>query len=258
MTTALKDANRTTSTGTPALEVKELRSGYDTTLVLRGVSMTVAQGSIVALLGPNGAGKTTLLKSLCGLLPVQSGTVSMLGDDITHLSTFHRAGRGLCYIPEGRGIFRSMTVRENLVMQAAPGRKAAQEAIALAVEAFPVLGRRLGQTAETLSGGEQQMLAVTQAYVRQPKLILVDEASFGLAPKIVEEIFEFLRRATEMGAALLLVDQFVERALEMAHFAYVLSGGEIVYAGTPSALSEGEIMSRYLGGNDELHLSEGV
>lgn len=244
------------SSAVPALEVQNLESGYGTTLVLRGVSMTVAPGSVVALLGPNGAGKTTMLKAICGLLPVRAGQVCMVGEDITHVRPHRRADRGLCYIPEGRGIFRSLTVKENLVMQASPGRRAAEEAIALAVDAFPVLGRRLGQTAETLSGGEQQMLAVTQAYVRQPKLILVDEASFGLAPKIVGEIFDFLSRATKMGAALLLVDQFVERALEMAHFVYVLSGGEIVYSGPPSALTKAELMSRYLGATDDVGNSE--
>jgi branched-chain amino acid transport system ATP-binding protein len=245
--TQVDAATPETEVAAAALEVTDLKSGYDTTLVLRGVSLTVARSSVVALLGPNGAGKSTLLKSLCGLLPVRSGQVRMDGEDVTRMSAHGRADRGLCYIPEGRGIFKSLTVKENLVMQARPGRKAAEEAVALAIEAFPVLGKRLSQTAQTLSGGEQQMLAVTQAYVRQPKLILVDEASFGLAPKVVEAIFDFLRRATDTGSALLLVDQFVERALDMADFAYVLSGGEIVYSGPAASLSQDEIMSRYLG-----------
>jgi branched-chain amino acid transport system ATP-binding protein len=230
-----------------ALEVIGVESGYDATTVLRGVSLTVARGSVVALLGPNGAGKSTLLKSLCGLLPVRAGTVHFDGVDVTHSSAHSRAERGLCYIPEGRGVFRSLTVKENLILQARPGRRAAEEAVALAVEAFPVLGKRLSQPAQNLSGGEQQMLAVTQAYVRQPTLIMVDEASFGLAPKIVDAIFGFLRRAIDGGAALLIVDQFVDRALAMADQAYVLSGGEIVYAGAASDLSQDEIVSRYLG-----------
>jgi branched-chain amino acid transport system ATP-binding protein len=231
----------------PALEIAEVESGYNAALVLRGVSLTVPRASVVALLGPNGAGKSTLLKALCGLLPVRSGTVWMDGEDITHASAHSRADRGLCYIPEGRGVFRSLTVKENVLLQARPGRKAGEEALARAVDVFPVLAKRLSQTAQTLSGGEQQMLAMTQAYVRKPKLILVDEASFGLAPKVVDAIFDFLRRATESGSALLIVDQFVERALAMADHAYVLSGGEVVYSGPAASLSQDEIMSRYLG-----------
>jgi branched-chain amino acid transport system ATP-binding protein len=231
----------------PALAVDDLVGGYDATVVLRKVSLSVAASSVVALLGPNGAGKSTLLKMVCGLLRPDSGTITMAGQDVTPLSSHRRADLGLCYIPEGRGIFRSLTVKENLILQAEPGRKARDSALALACEAFPVLGRKLPQTAGTLSGGEQQMLAVAQAYVRQPTLILVDEASFGLAPKMVNTIFEFLQRATELGAALLLVDQFVERALELADHVYVLNGGEIVFSGAPQGLDQEQIMQQYLG-----------
>jgi branched-chain amino acid transport system ATP-binding protein len=165
------------------------------------------------------------------------------------MSTPQRAHRGVCYIPEGRGVFRSLTVRENLVMQSPPGGQ--DQAIERAREAFPILGERLGQTAGTLSGGEQQMLAVAQAYVREPRLILVDEASLGLAPMVVSTIFDFLKSVNERGASLLLVDQFVARALDMATTAYVMRRGTIVYSGAPAALRDGNLFRHYLGTEDD-------
>jgi branched-chain amino acid transport system ATP-binding protein len=148
-------------------------------------------------------------------------------------------------VPEGRGVFRSLSVRENLVMQAKRGHE--REAIDRAADAFPVLYERLNQSAGTLSGGEQQMLAMASSYVRNPKLILVDEASLGLAPVIVDQVFSFLRQVTSEGAALLIVDQFVTRALEMATTAYVLRQGEITYTGAADALLDGGLFSQYLG-----------
>ncbi|MCW2751030.1 MAG: branched-chain amino acid transporter ATPase [Aeromicrobium sp.] len=235
----------------PALELRSVVSGYGNTTVLRDVSLTVPAGSVTALLGPNGAGKTTLLKTVSGLLRPTAGSVSMDGREVTKLSPFRRTGLGLCHIPEGRGVFRGLTVRENLVMQSKPGTEEA--AIERATEAFPIVGKRLGQLAGTLSGGEQQMLAMARAYVQDPRLILVDEASLGLAPLVVDSIFTFLHRLAESGAALLIVDQFVSRALEMATTAYVLRRGEIVFDGSAVDLRERDVFNDYLGRSDPGH-----
>ena len=232
---------------TPALRVSRVQCGYGRTEVLRGVDLAVDTGSVVALLGANGAGKSTLLKTISGLLRPTSGTVELFGEDVTGESTARRASRGLCHIPEGRGIFRSLTVRENLELQSAPGQSKAT--IERAVASFPLLGIRLGQQAGTMSGGEQQMLAMARAYARQPKLVLVDEASLGLAPLIVDEIFSFLSAITKEGASLLVVDQFVARALNMAERAYVLNRGVITFDGTAEELRKGDVFERYLGGS---------
>jgi branched-chain amino acid transport system ATP-binding protein len=229
-----------------ALHVSGLHCGYGRTEVLRGIDLDVDAGSVVALLGANGAGKSTLLKTISGLLHPTAGTVELFGDDVTRESTARRANRGLCHIPEGRGIFRSLTVRENLELQSIPGRS--RETLERAVATFPVLGLRLGQQAGTMSGGEQQMLAIARAYARQPKLVLVDEASLGLAPLIVDEIFGFLSSITKQGASLLIVDQFVARALDMASRAYVLNRGTITFDGTAEELRKGDVFERYLGG----------
>jgi branched-chain amino acid transport system ATP-binding protein len=228
-----------------ALEVRGLVTGYERTTILRGVDLDVPAGEVTALVGPNGAGKTTFLRAVSGFLPCARGTVSLFGADVTKLASFRRFERGLCHVPEGRGVFRSLTVRENLVMQAKRGHE--REAIDRAAAAFPVLYGRLNQSAGTLSGGEQQMLAMAAAYVRNPSLILVDEASLGLAPLIVDQVFAFLRQVTSEGAALLIVDQFVTRALEMATTAYVLRQGEITYSGAANELLDGELFSQYLG-----------
>jgi branched-chain amino acid transport system ATP-binding protein len=228
-----------------ALEIRGLETGYERTTILRGVSLDVPAGEITALVGPNGAGKTTLLRAVSGFLPCTRGTVSLFGADVTKLAPFRRFERGLCHVPEGRGVFRSLSVRENLVMQAKRGHE--REAIDRAADAFPVLYERLNQSAGTLSGGEQQMLAMASAYVRNPQLILVDEASLGLAPVIVDQVFSFLRQVTSEGAALLIVDQFVTRALEMATTAYVLRQGEITYTGAADELLDAGLFSQYLG-----------
>jgi branched-chain amino acid transport system ATP-binding protein len=229
-----------------ALEVIGVRAGYERTEVLREISLVVPAGAVVALLGANGAGKSTTLKTISGLVRPTAGTVRMFGDDITNESTAKRANRGLCHIPEGRSVFRSLTVRENLELQAPSGSES--DAIALAIESFPVLGRRINQQAGTLSGGEQQMLAMARAYTRRPRLVLVDEASLGLAPLIVDQIFAFLVSITGQGASLLIVDQFVARALEMASHAYVLNRGVITFDGSADELRQGDVFERYLGG----------
>ena len=229
----------------PALELRGISGGYGHTTVLRGVNLTVPAASVTALLGPNGAGKTTLLKTISGLLRAASGSVVMAGEDVTNLSPARRTARGMCHIPEGRGVFRGLTVRDNLIMQSAKGSEA--KAMERATDVFPILGSRLQQTAGTLSGGEQQMLAMARAYVREPTLILVDEASLGLAPLIVGAIFEFLHQLAQKGVALLIVDQFVTRALAMADTAYVLGRGEITYSGTADELMGRDVFKEYLG-----------
>jgi branched-chain amino acid transport system ATP-binding protein len=229
----------------PALVVSGLEAGYGTTQVLRDVSLRVATGEVTALVGPNGAGKSTLLRTVAGLLPATKGSVRLLGADVTKKAAHRRFAAGLCLVPEGRGIFRSLTVRENLVLQSSKGREEA--AVDQATEAFPILRQRLGQTAGTLSGGQQQMLAMAAAYVRNPKLVLVDEASLGLAPLVVDEIFEFLGQLPARGASLLVVDQFVTRALQLATTAYVLRQGEVVYSGGAAELLDGDLFAHYTG-----------
>jgi branched-chain amino acid transport system ATP-binding protein len=227
----------------PALALEGISAGYGRTTVLRDVSLEVPAGSVVALLGPNGAGKTTLLKVASGLLRPTAGQVRLLGKDITREPVHRRADRGLGHIPEGRGIYRSLTVRDNLRMQAP--RKLRDEAIERAVSAFPVLGERLGQVAGTMSGGQQQMLSMAAAYVRGSQVIIVDEPSLGLAPVVVDAVFEFLETVVTSGVSLLVVDQFVARALAIASTAYVLRRGEIVFHGLPEELGEG-LFERYV------------
>jgi branched-chain amino acid transport system ATP-binding protein len=231
-------------TAPPALEVTGLRAGYGRTVVLWDLDLTVAAGEVVALLGPNGAGKSTLLRAVSGFLPALAGSVRLFGEDVTAEAPHRRFARGVCHVPEGRGIFRSLTVRENLELQA--GRARAKEALERAASAFPILGTRRDQNAGTLSGGQQQMLAMAAAYVRDPRLVLVDEASLGLAPVVVDEIFDFLHRLTTRGSALLLVDQFATRALGLAGAAYVLRRGRVVHRGTAAELLDGNLFERYV------------
>jgi len=177
-------------------------AGYGDTTVLRNVSLRVPAGATVALLGPNGAGKTTLLRVASGLLRPWTGRLLVDGVDVTAASPHSLVGHGVCHVPEGRGVFPSLTVRENLLLQVSAKEA---DSIGRAVDAFPILGERMSQVAGTLSGGQQQMLALARAYLSNPSVILLDEVSMGLAPKIVDEIFEFLGRLSEAGAALLLV-----------------------------------------------------
>lgn len=228
-----------------ALVLEDVEAGYGHTTVLRNVSLTVPAGSVVALIGSNGAGKTTLLKTASGVLAPTRGRIHLDGQDVTRVSSARRSQRGLCHIPEGRGIYRSLNVRDNLTMQSPRGRE--RQAIEKATAAFPILGNRLAQQAGTLSGGEQQMLSMAAAYVRDADVILVDEASLGLAPIIVDVIFTFLQNVAREGAALLIVDQYVTRALTMAEIAYVLRRGEIVYRGDPGTLLAGDLFQQYLG-----------
>jgi branched-chain amino acid transport system ATP-binding protein len=227
------------------LALDNVTAGYRGSAVLRDVSLAVREGTAVALLGPNGAGKTTLLRAASGVVRATSGRVTFEGHDISGESVHLRARRGLCDIPEGRGIFPSLTVKENLILQAPRGKE--DQCLSVALDAFPALARRLRQPAGVLSGGEQQMLALSRAYANSPKIVLVDELSLGLAPVVIDKLFEFLATMVNRGVALLLVEQYITRALELASEVYVLDRGTVAYSGRGTDLAAENIFERYLG-----------
>jgi branched-chain amino acid transport system ATP-binding protein len=229
----------------PALEIKDASGGYGSLQVLRAVSLRVDPGEAVALLGPNGAGKTTLLRAAAGLLRLRSGEVLLAGEDAAAASPSERSQKGLCLIPEGRGIFRNLTVRENLRISAP--RWVKEPRFDLVFEAFPILNERQKQIAGTMSGGQQQMLALSRAIVAQPSVVLVDEVSMGLAPIMVDVIFDALQALVKRGVALLLVEQYVERALAISNRVYLLKKGEITDSGSAKELESSGIMDEYMG-----------
>jgi len=233
----------------PALDLRGVSAGYGRVRILTDVDLTVPAGSVVALLGANGAGKTTLLRVAAGLLRATSGTVRIFGDDVSTASPVVRARRGLAMMPEGRGIFPGMTVRDNIYVLTP--RRERKQTLERATALFPELSTRLGQEAGTLSGGEQQMLALARCYVRQPKLILLDEASMGLAPLAIDRIYERVRGLADAGTAVMLVEQYVHRALGLASYAYVLTRGRIAFAGPAAELGHDEVMARYLGTSEQ-------
>jgi branched-chain amino acid transport system ATP-binding protein len=227
------------------LELRNITAGYDAGTVLRDVSITVPDGAVVALLGPNGAGKTTLLKVASGLLGTRSGQILIDGEDVTNMASYQLARRGVCHVPEGRGIFPSLTVTDNIRLQSPP--RNFKDSLRNATSVFPRLGERAKQISRTMSGGEQQMLALAHAYVSDPQYVLLDEVSMGLAPKIVEEIFEYLHDLAGQGKSMLLVEQYVGQALKLADYVYILDRGTITFAGEPGEISEETIMNSYLG-----------
>jgi len=227
------------------LTLSGVRAGYGRLEVLRGVDLTVPEGCAVALLGANGAGKTTLLRVAAGLLGTTYGTVRLAGREADSARPHRRARRGLCLIPEGRGIFRPLTVRENIAMFCA-GRDTAA-GIETVTAAFPVLGERLSQRAGTLSGGQQQMLAVSRALLGDYQLILADELSVGLAPVIVDEILATIDVLRRQGRSLLIVEQYVDRVLEIADYVYILHKGQIAFVGEPAQCRQSGVFERYLG-----------
>jgi branched-chain amino acid transport system ATP-binding protein len=227
------------------LELRNISAGYDAGTVLQDVSITVPDGAVVALLGPNGAGKTTTLKVASGMLGTRSGQILIDGEDVTNKAPYQLARRGLCHVPEGRGIFPSLSVTDNIRLQA-PARNF-KASLGNATAVFPRLGERAKQISRTMSGGEQQMLALAHAYVSDPQYILLDEVSMGLAPKIVEEIFEYLHDLAGQGKSMLLVEQYVGQALKLADYVYIMDRGTITFAGEPGEISEETIMNSYLG-----------
>jgi branched-chain amino acid transport system ATP-binding protein len=227
------------------LTLDSITAGYGDTIVLRDVSLTVGDGEVVALFGPNAAGKTTLLRIATGLLKPRRGRISFCDEDLTGAPAHEFTRRGACHLPEGRGIFPSLTVLENLTIQARSRSK--DEAVAEISGLFPVLGKRLRQTAGSLSGGEQQMLALSRAYLNHPKLVVIDEASLGLAPLIVDRIYEALAEFVTRGMSLIVVEQYVQKALALAQTVHILSRGELVYSGPADLIDSDEIYKRYLG-----------
>jgi branched-chain amino acid transport system ATP-binding protein len=229
----------------PALELRGVTAGYGRTTVLREVDLPVPAGQVIALLGPNGAGKTTLLRAATGLLGIFAGEISLAGNDVTDQRPNQRARTGLCLVPEGRGIFPNLSVRENLQLQVPPWRSNGTYQPAL--EMFPILKERLSQKAGSMSGGQQQMLALSRCFLSDPKVVLLDEVSMGLAPRIIDEIFAALVQLRDAGVALLLVEQYVHRALAVADYVHLLGRGSITFSGPPEEIDEAELMKRYAG-----------
>jgi branched-chain amino acid transport system ATP-binding protein len=232
------------------LEVRGVDTYYGNIRALKEVSIDVPGGSVVAIIGANGAGKSTLLKTIAGALAPRSGTVSFLGEKITGLPSHEIVRRGVALVPEGRAILSRMTVRENLEMGAFARRDGKNTARDMdrVMERFPVLKQRAGQLGGSLSGGEQQMLAIARALMSAPKLLLLDEPTLGLAPLVVADIFAIIREINAAGTALLLVEQNVKQAMKVSSYAYVMETGKIVLSGpSRDLLQEPRIKASYLG-----------
>jgi len=232
------------------LAVDNLGVRYGNLTALDGVSLHVDDNEIVTVVGANGAGKSTLMRAVLGLAPINAGTISFDGRDITRLATFKIARQGIALVPEGRGPLRQLSVRENLVLGAFSrawdtATKADFEAV---LDRFPALRSRLGQTAGTLSGGEQQMLVIGRALMSRPKLMLLDEPSLGLAPLIVAQVFATIESVRSMGVAVVVVEQNAHAALQLADRAYVIENGRIVLEGS-DLLGDKRVQEAYLGGS---------
>jgi branched-chain amino acid transport system ATP-binding protein len=231
------------------LELKSLHAGYGAIEVLRGVDLTVGSGEIVALLGSNGAGKSTLNNNVCGLYRPFAGRIDFDGHDITGARSSRIVEAGLIQVPEGRRVFPNLAVRENLELGSyRRGRAARARNLARVLAVFPKLEERLAQAAGTLSGGEQQMLAIGRGLMSEPRLLILDEPSLGLSPLLVEEMFALVERLNREGLAILLVEQNVVQSLAIAHRAYVLENGRIALSGKAADLArDPELRKSYLG-----------
>jgi branched-chain amino acid transport system ATP-binding protein len=231
------------------LEVSDIVVRYGRIEAVRGVSVTVSEGEIVALLGPNGAGKTSLISAIMGLVPPAAGTVRFEGNDVTRLDVEDRVRIGMTLTPEGRRIFSNLTVAENLTLGAATRRNAseANQDRERFLEMFPVLRQRYRQLGGTLSGGEQQMLAIARSLMCRPKLLMLDEPSLGLAPRIVDQIFELITNLRGFGLTIMLVEQNAHEALKFADRAYVMCTGRVEFQGSAQILRESQdLMHAYL------------
>lgn len=232
---------------TQLLEVDELSVSYGGVRALSGVTFSIPEGCVVALLGANGAGKSTTLRTISGLVRPEAGTITFDGERIEREAPSNITRRGILHVPEGRGIFPSLSVKENLLM-ADYALRMATNAVQEGTDLFPALRSRLNQLAGTLSGGEQQMLALARALMMRPRLLMLDEISMGLAPLIVNQLFDAVRTLAKRGVTILLVEQYVEAALELADYAYVLDKGRVVDVGEPEDLRETGLASTYMGG----------
>ena len=231
---------------TPILEARLLSAGYDESRVLHGVSLSIGAGEVLGLMGRNGMGKTTLIRALIGLLPAREGEVLLDGENAAALPTFVRARRGIAVVPEGRGIFASLSVRENLRLAARPVPAGWTEDRVLAL--FPRLSQRIGNQGNQLSGGEQQMLAIGRALMTNPRVLILDEATEGLAPLMRDEIWRVIGLVRDAGVAVIVVDRTVDAVLSVADRVIVLVKGAVVHDGPPETLRENpDLMARYLG-----------
>ena len=239
----------------PLLKIANIETlYYDRIYALHGLSLEVKEGEILAVLGPNGAGKTTLLRTIAGLLKDQpkKGSIHFMGKRIHRLAPERVSRLGIVYVPEDRGLFRELTVRENLDL-GCWGRKDSgiKRDYEFIYQLFPILKARAGQQAETLSGGEQQMLAIARAILQRPKLLMLDEPSLGLAPLVSREVYAALSKISQAGTTILLVEQNAKMALRIANFGYIMESGRIVLEGTAEALQENEdVQELYLGVGD--------
>ena len=232
------------------LEVKDLRVNYGVIPALKGISFEVEEGEVIALIGANGAGKTTTLHTITGLIEPSAGTIIFEGKDITHTPADKIVAMGMAHVPEGRRVFPDMTVYQNLMLGAFTRKDPAekQESLENVYEHFPRLGERAKQPAGTLSGGEQQMLAMGRAMMSRPKILLMDEPSMGLSPILVAEIFSIIERVSSQGTTVLLVEQNAQKALNIADRAYVLETGSIAMSGPAEQLrNDDSIRKAYLG-----------
>ncbi len=232
----------------PVLDLRGVRASYGTIEVLHGVDLAIRPGEVMAVLGPNGAGKTTMLAVLAGLHPLAGGDMYLAGRRVNGAQPEDLARAGLCLVPEGRGVFPNLTVRENLWMMSF-SRRSLRDIEETTYERFPRLKDKHGQMAGTLSGGEQQMLAIARALMAKPRLLLLDEPSLGLAPMLVNRIFSVISRLKETGVTILLVEQNARKALEIADRAYVMETGRVILEGDARELAANpEIEKAYLGG----------
>lgn len=231
------------------LRLTDVGVSYGGIAAVKGISLEVAAGEIVTLIGANGAGKTSTLKTIVGLVPLKTGSVQLFGNDIKGVKTHKIIAKGVALVPEGRAVFGNLTVRENLQLGGFLNRRDQKARIDRCVKLFPRLGERIKQEAGTLSGGEQQMLAIGRALMARPAMLLLDEPSLGIAPKLVQQIFEAIAQIAEAGTTILLVEQNTRLALRYAKRAYVLRTGEIAMSGLAKELAENdEIKAAYLGG----------
>jgi branched-chain amino acid transport system ATP-binding protein len=226
----------------PLLDVRNVHAGYGGLPILSDISVQVAGGECVAVFGPNGAGKTTLMRTISGLLPLTRGSVSIAGSSVGRLAPHQVARLGVAHVPEGRGIFPSLTLKENLFLAVPRGQPRAdrERQLTVVLDLFPWLKRRWGQAAGTLSGGEQQMLAIGRGLMSSPRLLMLDEPSLGLSPRIVDETFAALRAIHASDVSILIVEQSVQHAARLATRAYIINRGSVVAEGEPAALLENE------------------